>query len=107
MIAFVPVQLASLQLMADIARAPYDLVEQRRLDNAVVFVHSLPPLSGVRPGAWVYYHRNNSPDLSDRVLFVRDLGPEANGRLLSYLPDRQPFLMGMKDGQLVLAPITR
>lgn len=107
LIAFVPVQLASLQLMADIARAPYDLVEQRRLDNAVVFVHSLPPLNGVRPGAWVYYHRNNSPDLSDRVLFVRDLGSEANGRLLSYLPDRQPFWMGMKNRQLILTPLTR
>jgi len=107
MIAFVPVQLASLQLMVDLARAPYDLVEQRRLDHAVVFVHSLPPLNGVRPGAWVYYHRNNSPDLSDRVLFVRDLGPEANGRLLSYLPGREPFWMGMKDRQLILTPIAR
>jgi hypothetical protein len=107
LIAFVPVQLASLRLMADLARAPYDLVEERRLDNAVVFVHSLPSLSGVRPGAWVYYHRNNSPDLSDRVLFVRDLGPEANGRLLSYLPDRQPFWMGMQNRQLILTPLAR
>jgi hypothetical protein len=107
LITFVPVELASLRIMADIARAPYDLVEEQRLDNAVVFVHSLPPLSGIRPGAWVYYHRNNSPNLSDRVLFVRDLGPEANGRLLSYLPDRRPFWMGMKDRQLILTPITR
>ena len=107
LIAFVPVQLASLQLMADIARAPYDLVEQRGLDNAVVFVHSLPPLSGIRPGAWVYFHRNNSPDLSDRVLFVRDLGPDANRRLLAYLPDRQPFWMGMKNRQLILDPMSR
>jgi hypothetical protein len=55
----------------------------------------------------VYYHRNNSPDLSDRVLFVRDLGPDANRRLLSYLPDREPFWMGMKDRQLILTPLPR
>jgi hypothetical protein len=104
---FVPVQLASLRLMAEIARSPYDLVERHGLEQAIVFVHSLPALSGIRPGAWVYYHRNNSPDLSDRVLFVKDLGPEANRRLLAYLPDRRPFWMGMKDRQLVLAPIAR
>jgi hypothetical protein len=71
----------------------------------VVFVHSLPALSGVKPGAWVYYHRNNSPDLSNKVLFVRDLGPEANRRLLSYFPGRQGFWMGMHNRQLVLAPL--
>jgi len=104
---FLPVQLASLRLMADIARSPYDLVEQHGLEHAVVFVHSLPALSGISPGAWVYYHRNSSPDLSDRVVFVKDLGPEANRRLLAYLTDRRPFWMGVKDSQLVLAPIDR
>ena len=104
---FVPVQLASLRLMADISRSPYDLVERHGLAQAIVFVHSLPALAGIRPGAWVYYHRNNSPDLSDPVLFVKDLGPEANRRLLAYLPDRQPFWMGMRDRELVLAPMAR
>jgi len=104
---FVPVQLGSIRLMAEIARSPYDLVEQHGPEHAVVFVHSLPALSGISPGAWVYYHRNNSPDLSDRVLFVKDLGPEANRRLLAYLPNRRPLWMGMKDGRLVLAPMAR
>jgi hypothetical protein len=101
LLAFIPVELASLSLMADVARAPYDLVEEQRLDSALVFVHSLPALHRA-PGAWVYYHRNNSPDLSDRVLFVRYLGEERNRELMRYLPDRTPYAMGMQDGTLEL-----
>ena len=74
LLAFVPFQAAPLGLMADVTQAPYELVESRGLDKAVVFVHSLPALSVV-PGSWAEYHRNNSPDLSDRVLFLRDRGP--------------------------------
>jgi dolichyl-phosphate-mannose-protein mannosyltransferase len=105
-LAFVPFQAASLGLMADVTQAPYDLVESRGLQNALVFVHSLPSMS-VAPGSWAYYHRNNSPDLSDRVLFVRDLGPEKDRELMRYLPERTPYRMQMKDGQLVLLSLER
>jgi hypothetical protein len=104
--AFVPFQAASLRLMADVTQAPYDLVESRGVDNALVFVRSLPA-SSVTPGSWAYYHRNNSPDLSDRVLFVRDLGLEKNRELMRYLPDRTPYLMQMTEKELVLLPLDR
>lgn len=106
LLAFVPFQAASLRLMADVTRAPYDLVESRGLDNALVFVRSLPALS-VAPGSWAYYHRNNSPDLSDRVLFVRDLGPEKNKELMRYLPGRTPYLMRMAERELIVSPLER
>jgi hypothetical protein len=106
LLAFVPFQAASLGLMADVTQAPYDLVESRGLDKAIVFVHSLPSMS-VAPGSWAYYHRNNSPDLSDRVLFVRDLGPEKDRELIRYLPDRTPYLMQMRGPELVLVPLQR
>lgn len=106
LLAFVPFQVASLRLMADVTQAPYDLVESRGLDNALVFVRNLPGLS-VTPGSWAYYHRNNSPDLSDRVLFVRDLGPEKNKDLIRYLPDRTPYLMRMAERELILLPLER
>jgi hypothetical protein len=105
-LAFVPFEAASLRLMANVTQAPYDLVESRGLQNALVFVHSLPSTS-VAPGSWAYYHRNNSPDLSDRVLFVRDLGPEKDKELIRYLPDRTPYLMQMQGRDLVLAPLPR
>jgi hypothetical protein len=106
LLAFVPFEAASLRLMADVTQAPYDLVESRGLDNALVFVRSLPALS-VSPGSWTYYHRNNSPDLSDRVLFVRDLGTERNKDLMRYLPGRTPYLMAMANRELVLLPLER
>jgi len=105
-LAFVPFEAASLRLMANVTQAPYDLVESRGLQNALVFVHSLPSTS-MAPGSWAYYHRNNSPDLSDRVLFVRDLGPEKDKDLIRYLPDRTPYLMQMQGRDLVLAPLPR
>ena len=106
LLAFLPFESASLRLMANVTQAPYDLVESRGLQNALVFVHSLPSTS-VAPGSWAYFHRNNSPDLSDRVLFVRDLGPEKDKELIRYLADRIPYLMQMKDGHLVLLPLGR
>jgi hypothetical protein len=106
LLAFLPFQLASLRLMADVTQAPYDLVAARGLDHALVFVRSLPALS-VMPGSWAYYHRNNSPDLHDPVLFVRDLGPERNKELMRYLPDRAAYLMGMANRELVLVPLER
>jgi hypothetical protein len=57
------------------------------------------------PGAWVYFHRNPSPDLSDPVLFVKDLGPERNQALMQAMPGRAPFAMGVKDNRLLLVPL--
>jgi hypothetical protein len=103
LLCFWPVYGPSLRMMANVARAPYDLAEARGLDNAVVFVGSLPALE-LPPGAWVYRPRNNSPDLSDRVLYVNDLGPN-NARLLALLPGRRAYWMGMEDGKLRLMPL--
>lgn len=106
LLAFVPFQAASLRLMADVTQAPYDLVASRGLNNALIFVRSLPAFS-VAPGSWAYYHRNNHPDLTDPVLFVRDLGPERDKDLIRFLPDRTPFLMEMVNRDLVLRPLER
>jgi hypothetical protein len=106
LLVFLPIHAASLREMSLIARAPYDLVEEVGLDRAVVFVDSLPALQ-VFPGAWVYFHRNPRPDLQDRVLFVRDLGPAWDARLMQAFPGRLGYLMGMRDGRLTLAPLQR
>lgn len=102
-LAFWPVYAPSLRMMANVARAPYDLVERAHLDNAVVFVQTLPSLEAL-PGAWVYRPRNNSPDLSDRVLFVNDRGPE-DTRLLAMLPGRKGYRMKTERGVLTLSPL--
>ena len=105
-VIFTPVYVRSLRQMSAVARMPYAITDLNLLDNAVIFVRSLPALA-VPPGAWVYFHRNNSPDLTDPVLFVRDLGPERNRVLIQWLRTRQPFLMEMRGRDLVLTRIER
>jgi hypothetical protein len=102
---FIPAQLASLSLMAAVAQTPYDLAAEKRLDNALVFVQDVPSFRPL-PGAWVFFHRNPKPDLSDRVLFVNHLGAERDAILARYFPRRAPYVMHWrKDGVLIVEPL--
>lgn len=104
LVLYLPLYAGSLSAMGRVARAPYDLVEAARLDRAVVFVRSLGALD-FPPWSWAYFARNPSPALDDRALYVRDLGEERNRELIRFLPDRAPYWMGIRDGQLVLVPL--
>jgi dolichyl-phosphate-mannose-protein mannosyltransferase len=104
LLVFMPIHGASLRQMSELTRAPYDLVEENGLDRAIVLVESLPALR-VPPGAWVYFHRNPRPDLSDRTLFVQYLGPTSEDRLGRFFPDRRLYVMGMQDGRLVVTAV--
>ena len=104
LLVFLPIHAASLRQMSELTRAPYDLVDENGLDRAIVLVESLPVLR-VPPGAWAYFHRNPKPDLSDRVLFVKYLGPTSEQRLSRFFPDRRLYVMGMQDGRLVVTAI--
>jgi hypothetical protein len=106
LILYVPLYLGSLSAMARVVRAPYELVEAAGLERAVVFVRSRGALD-IPPWSWAYYPRNPSPGLDDPVLYVRDLGEERNRQLIGLLPDRAPYWMGMRDGQLTLVPLAR
>jgi hypothetical protein len=106
LVLYLPLYVESLSAMGRIARAPYDLVEAARLDRAVVFVRSLGALD-FPPRSWAYFPRNPSPALDDRALYVRDLGEERNRELIRFLPDRAPYWMGIREGQLVLVPLAR
>jgi hypothetical protein len=79
-------------------------VETARLDRAVVFVRSLGALD-FPPWSWAYFPANPSPGLDDRVLYVRDLGEERNKQLMRFMPDREPYWMGVRDGHLILMPL--
>jgi Dolichyl-phosphate-mannose-protein mannosyltransferase len=103
LVTFYPVYGGSLRASADLTLAPYDLLAERGIDRAVVFVHSLPALY-VSPYSWAYYRRNNSPDLTDPILFVNYLGPEKNKEFMRLFPDRPALSMGMKDGKFALLP---
>jgi hypothetical protein len=103
LVTFYPVYGASLRASADLTRAPYELLAERGIYRALVFVHSLPALH-VPPYSWAYYRKNNSPDLTDAILFVNYLGPEKNKELMRLFPDRPAFAAGMQAGKFVLTP---
>ena len=64
-VAFLPVYGGSLRAMSALARLPYDLVAERRLDRAVVFVHGLPSLTWLpAPGS---IHRTRPRSLQPRL----------------------------------------
>jgi hypothetical protein len=92
--------------MAAVARMPYDLVAAARLDHAVVFVRTIGALE-FPPWSWAYYPRNPSPGLTDRVLYVRDLGEPRNRDLIRLMPERVPYWMGIDNGRLALVPMAR
>jgi hypothetical protein len=79
------------------------MLAEKGIDRAVVFVHSLPALY-ISPYSWAYYRRNNSPDLTDPILYVNYLGPEKNRQFMRLFPDRPAFSMGMQEGKFVLLP---
>ncbi len=106
LVLYAPLYVGSLGAMTRVARAPYDLVETARLERAVVFVRSLGALD-FPPWSWAYSPRNPSPDLTDPVLYVRDLGEARNRVLIQLMPDRTPFWLGVRDGRLVLVPLAQ
>jgi len=97
LVTFWPVEWRSMEAMATLTRAPDRLVEERGLQNVVIFVSAsqgvgeLLPGSVFPPGTWAYFHRNPDPDLNDPVLFVRDLGPSLDRTLLQSLRGRKGF----------------
>ncbi len=103
LVTFLPVYAGNLRASADLTRAPDEMLAAKGIDRAVVFVHSLPALY-VSPYSWAYYRRNNSPDLTDPILFVNYLGPERNKEFMRLFPDRPAFSMGMQEGKFVLLP---
>jgi len=103
LVTFLPVYGSNLRASADLTRAPDEMLAAKGIDRAVVFIHSLPALY-VSPYSWAYYRRNNSPDLTDPILFVNYLGPEKNKEFMRLFPDRPAFSMGMKDGKFALTP---
>lgn len=101
LVTFLPPQLAGLQASARLVRAPYDLVEERALTRAVVFVEKLPG-TAFAPGTWAYYHRSPDPDLADPVIFVKDLGPAGDAAFVAWLGDRRGYRLGVRDGKFGL-----
>jgi hypothetical protein len=84
---FWPVQIRHLRDLTARVRAPLAAVERTVRPPALVFTGAVQP---PRPGSWVYGRPNPKPDLSDPILYVRDLGPR-NTALWRAHPERRAY----------------
>ncbi len=98
---FWPPQVQHLRELSLLVREPWAAAEARVKPPAVVFVDPTPP----RPArSWVYGRPNPSPDLSDPILYVKDLGSR-NALFHARHPERRPYRMSMRSGRPVIEPL--
>ena len=84
---FTPERIGHLRALTSQIREPYELMRQEGVDNAVVFVSSLP-LKG-----WVFGYRTASPTLDDSIIMCRFLKRQNNDRVLQAFPDRTYYVL--------------
>ena len=101
LLVFWPVTIRHLDRLSRGIAAPLEAIEHGVERPAVVFV----PDPGLGDGkSWVFGRPNPRPDLSDPVLYVRDLGA-ADRDLLRALPGRRGYLFQRLPGDYRLLPI--
>ncbi|NOZ79853.1 MAG: hypothetical protein GXP48_11885 [Acidobacteria bacterium] len=100
-----PVQLEVLRTLGRSVSEPYRLLAAKGVHNALVFMpYYLNPRN---PSSWVAGRRNNSPELDDDVLYVRDLGPRRNVKLMAKYPDRSAYRLVYRGGHPAVTCLRR
>jgi hypothetical protein len=104
-ITFIPVQLREIRRSTTIWRSAYQLIEKMTSENVLVFANwMVHPYSDT---SWAGYPPPPSPDLDDRVVFVRELGGEEGpARSIEFwrrrFPDRSAWLFrAERDGAIL------
>jgi 4-amino-4-deoxy-L-arabinose transferase-like glycosyltransferase len=97
---FWPVQLQALRTLGRAVSEPYRLLATGTVHNALVFTPYY--LNPDAPKSWVAGRRNNSPELDDDVLYVRDLGPARDFKLMAMHPERSAYRLVYRDGRPIV-----
>jgi hypothetical protein len=84
---FVPERVVFLKGLTRTINEPYEMVRNRGIHNAVVFIESLPK------GGWVFGYRNNSPGFDDDVIFCRFLDKSSNLRVVEHYKGRKFYIL--------------
>ncbi len=98
---FWPPQLAHLRALSAGVAEPLRMVENTVERPAVVFVDRVQP---DHPRSWVYGRPDPRPDLSDPILYVRNLGRE-DAAFWRLHPERHPYYLGYNDGRFTVVPL--
>jgi hypothetical protein len=102
LVVFWPIQLAHVSGVAAHVAKPVRVVESKVEPPALVFVSNMQP----RPArTWVFGRPNPRPDLSDPILYVRDLGPK-NMNYWRIHPGRRAYRLVYEDTEPKIVPMT-
>lgn len=93
-VGFTAVRLTAVHRIARHINIALQAPERGQLSDAVVFAPFpfAPPCPQV-PNHFVFFHPTNDPDLKSDVLWVNDLGDEANRRLLATTSGRTGYVL--------------
>jgi hypothetical protein len=86
LLTFFPERLMHLNRLTKAIDAPYALLQERNVHNAVVYTPTM------RQEGWVFSYRNNSPKYDNDVIFCRLIDAESNGRVLDHFSGRDAYV---------------
>jgi 4-amino-4-deoxy-L-arabinose transferase-like glycosyltransferase len=103
-VVFWPPQLVHVRHVSDRVAEPLRLAESEASQPALIFVSGIQR----RPsGSWVYSWPAPRPDLSDRILYVRDVGPSRNSAYWRLHPERHAYRLIVGRNGFQLVPLAR
>ena len=93
------VRLEAVERIGTLLEAPFAMVERSSVRSAVIFAPErfVPRCPGT-PRHFRFFRPNNDPDLSNSILWVNDLGPSQDRRLMAQFPGRQALVMYWSPG---------
>lgn len=87
-------QIEELRRETDRIAAPYRLLGSLEEERVLIFTG---PLQAAPLNSWVLSAPSALPDLSRRLLFVRDLGNKRNRELMQRMPERAAYRLAIND----------
>lgn len=108
LVGFLPVRLGALERVADTANLPLATAAGRVEGRAVIFTPTpwVPSCARRPTRSFVFFRPNNDPELENRLLWVNDLGPLENRRLMAEFPDRTGYVLSWGEGcRVTLTPL--
>ncbi len=102
-LVFWPPQVTHLRALTRAVAEPYRAVAAAVEPPAIVFTEGVQP---PEPVSWVFGTPDPRPDLSDPILFVRDLGGR-NREFWEAHRERRPYLLRYNEGRFQVVPLFR
>lgn len=86
LVSVLPERLSRIEQLTKEIREPYEKIEQSGINNAIVFMMSLPSKG------WMYNQRMPSPDFNDGIMYCRVFDTKSINKVFDSFPNRTFYL---------------